>query len=52
MNRRIGQRIIRDRWGEPIAPSPPNPVRPKPKRWLLRNFHWFWRKSTSWVRHE
>lgn len=43
MNPRVGQRIIRDRWGEPIAPAQPNPKGPKPKRWLPRVFRWFWR---------
>lgn len=45
MDPRVGQRIIRDRWGEPIAPAQPNPKRPEPKRWLPRIFHWLWRNS-------
>ncbi len=45
MNRRVGQRIVRDRWGEPIASSPPNPVHPIPKSWHLHIFKWLWRNS-------
>ena len=44
--------MIRDRWGEPIMPSPPNPARPKSKSWLLRIFHWIWRKITGRVGRE
>ena len=45
MDPRVGKRIIRDRWGERIAPIPPNPESLNPKRWLPRIFHWFWRNS-------
>lgn len=45
MDHRVGERIIRDRWGEPIAPLPPNPKRPKPKYWLACILHWIWRNS-------
>jgi len=45
MNPRVGQRVIRDRWGEPIAQLPPDPKRPKPKCWLARVLHWFWHNS-------
>ena len=40
MDPRIGQRIVRDRWGEPIAPLPPDPEPPKPKWLVQRVFDW------------
>ena len=42
MDPRIGQRIVRDRWGEPIEPRPPSPKRSKSKRRLLPIFSWLW----------
>ena len=52
MDPRVGQRIIRDRWGEPIAPLPPDPERPKPRGWCLRIFGWLRRKIMNRTRHD
>lgn len=35
MDPRIGQRIVRDRWGEPISPLPPDPE-PLKSKWLVQ----------------
>lgn len=52
MDPRVGQRIIRDRWGEPIAPLPPKPERQKPTQWHLRMYDWIWHKLAWHPRHE
>ena len=52
MDPRIGQRIVRDRWGEPIAPLPPDPESPKPKPWLRRIFDWLSARFTGRTGHE
>lgn len=41
----MGQRIIRDRWGEPIIALPPEPKPPEPRTGLLRLIDWVWRNS-------
>jgi len=44
MDPRIGQPVIRDRWGEPIPPKLPDPGPSKPKRKRWRFLSWVWRR--------
>ncbi|USG59688.1 hypothetical protein NBZ79_10890 [Sneathiella marina] len=50
MDPRFGRPVIRDRWGEPIEPEPPDPKHSKPKSRIRRLYCWCRGKLTVFAR--